>query len=187
MKFDDEAAAEWAADRRQRRVDAFRARRPVMLRDAGVLHDDVAEWGSRLFDHTARNLVIVGDIGVAKTWNVWEVLERAIKVGYDGNILFATPAEWQEVVGPPANRDRLREMRETDVLVLDDLGSSRVNEWQREILLGVVDERWQHARPTVITSNMDDFDNALGPRLTSRLGDGATVVMLEGADFRARR
>ncbi|MFI6594928.1 ATP-binding protein [Nonomuraea sp. NPDC050536] len=180
-------ADEWAEDRRQRRLAAFRKRRPVMLSGPGVLHDDVAEWGSRLFDKTARNLVIVGDIGTAKTWNVWEVLERAIKVGYAGTVLIATPAEWQDVVGPPADRDRLREMREVDVLVLDDLGSNRINEWQRENLLAVVDERWQHARPTAITSNMDDFDGALGPRLTSRLGDGATVVMLEGADFRTAR
>jgi DNA replication protein DnaC len=178
---------EWGEKRRLDRLDAFRKRRPAMLSGPGVLHDDVAEWGSRLFDRTARNLVIVGDIGTAKTWNVWEVLERAVKVGFTGTILIATPAEWQEVVGPPPDRERLRQMREVDVLILDDLGSNRINEWQREILLSVVDERWQHARPTAITSNMENFDVALGERLTSRLGDGATVVILEGPDFRAGR
>ncbi|MER7213162.1 ATP-binding protein [Streptosporangium sp. NPDC000239] len=184
---DDDALAEWRADRLRGRVEAFQARRPVLLRHPGRLNDEVAEWGSRLFDGTARNLVVVGDIGTAKTWNMWEVLERAVKVGYAGTILFATPAEWQDIVGPPADRDRLREMRVADVLVLDDLGSSRINEWQREILLGVIDERWQHGRPTAITSNMDEFDNALGPRLTSRLGDGAIEAILEGEDLRAAR
>lgn len=187
MTVDHDATAEMREARHERRVEFFRARRPVMLRHEGRLHDAVAEWGSRLFDDSARNLVIVGDIGVAKTWNVWEVLERAVKVGYAGGILIATPAEWQEVVGPPPDRDRLRDMRQADVLVLDDLGSARINEWQREILLGVVDERWQHARPIVITSNMENFEQALGPRLTSRLADGATVVMLEGKDLRAGR
>lgn len=187
MNFDEESAAEWAADRLKRRVEIFRARRPVMLRHAGNLNAQVADWGSRLFDDTARNLVITGDVGTAKTWNVWEVLERAVKVGYAGTIVIATPAEWQEVVGPPADRERLKEMRAADVLVLDDLGSTRINEWQREVLLGVVDERWQHARPVVITSNMDEFDDALGERLTSRLADGATVVTLDGNDFRAGR
>jgi DNA replication protein DnaC len=182
MTSDDGAAAE----RRQRRIEIFRAMRPAMLRHPGDLHDEVARWGSRLFDDTARNLTITGDIGTGKTWQVWEVLERAVKVGYAGRILFSAPAEWQEIVGPPADRDRLRLMREADVLVLDDLGSSRINEWQREILLGVVDHRWQHARPIVVTSNMDDFDAALGERLTSRLGDGATVVLLDGTDRRNR-
>lgn len=184
MTIDDDGFAEWRAEQLRRRVEAFRARRPAMLRHPGRLDDRVADWGSRLFDGTARTLVLVGDVGVAKTWNVWEVLERAVKADYRGSILFATPAEWQEVVGPPADYDRLREMRAADVLVLDDLGSTRINEWQREKLLGVVDERWQHARPTAITSNMDEFDDALGARLTSRLGDGAIVVMLEGDDLR---
>lgn len=186
MNPEDDPLAEWRSERLRRRIENFRARRPPMLRHTGVLNNDVAEWGSRLFDETARNLVMVGDVGVAKTWNVWEVLERVVRAGYIGTILIATSAEWQEVVGPPADYDRLREMRLADVLVLDDLGSSRINEWQREKLLGVVDERWQHARPTVITSNMDEFDDALGPRLTSRLGDGATVVMLDGKDLRDR-
>jgi DNA replication protein DnaC len=187
MTIADDGFSEWQAEQLRRRMEAFRARRPAMLRHAGVLNNEVADWGSRLFDETARNLVLVGDVGVAKTWNVWEVLERAVRAGYTGAIHVATPAEWREVVGPPPDFDRLREMRAVDVLVLDDLGSSRINEWQRELLLGVVDERWQHARPTVITSNMDDFDDALGARLTSRLGDGATVVILEGDDLRGSR
>lgn len=187
MNFDEESAAEWHAERRQRRINNFRALRPVRLRDQGNLHNDVAHWGSRLFDDTAGNLVIVGGVGTAKTWNVWEVLERAVKAGYAGKILFATPAQWQEIVGPPPDRERLRDMRAADVLVLDDLGSSRINEWQREILLGVVDERWQHGRPVVITSNLAELDDALGGRLTSRLGDGATVVVLDGEDLRAGR
>lgn len=187
MNAEEDPLAEWRQDRLHRRIEIFRSKRPAMLRHTGELNAQVAEWGSRLFDDTARNLVLVGDVGVAKTWNVWEVLERAVRAGYMGAILFATPAHWQEVVGPPSDRDRLREMRAADVLVLDDLGSTRINEWQREILLAVVDERWQHARPTVITSNLDDFDGALGDRLTSRLGDGATVVTLEGEDLRAGR
>lgn len=187
MNPEDDPLAEWRSERLRRRIENFRNRRPPMLRHKGVLNGDVAEWGSRLFDETARNLVITGDTGVAKTWNVWEVLERAVRAGYVGTIHFATSAEWQEVVGPPPDFDRLRVMRAADVLVLDDLGSSRINEWQREKLLGVVDERWQHARPTVITSNMDDFDEALGARLTSRLGDGATTVQLEGDDLRGGR
>lgn len=187
MTKDDHGLPEWRSERLRSRIENFRARRPAMLRHKGVLNDQVAEWGSRLFDETARNLVITGDPGVAKTWNVWEVLERAVRAGYVGTIVFATSAEWQEIVGPPADYERLREMRNADVLVLDDLGSSRINEWTREKLLGVVDERWQHARPTVITSNMDDFDEALGARLTSRLGDGATTVELEGVDWRAGR
>ncbi|GAA3417659.1 ATP-binding protein [Streptosporangium vulgare] len=188
MNSDDENnIAEWRAERLRQRVADFQARRPILLRDAGQLNDEVAEWGSRLFDNTARMLVITGDTGTAKTWNVWEVLERAIKVGYAGEIMFLTSAEWQDIIGPPRDLERLRKMRTVNVLVVDDLGSFRINDWQRDLLGPVIDERWNNGLPTAITSNMDDFDAALGERLTSRLGDGAIVAMLEGADLRAGR
>lgn len=177
--------SEWHAERRRKRLAAFQARRPDLLRHKGDLHDDIAEWGSRLFDRTAGNLILFGPTGVAKTWSSWEVMERALKVGYGGQIIMLSQAEWQEIVGPPADRDQLADMRATDVLALDDLGSSRINEWTRELLLPVIDSRWSQGRPTIITSNLDDLDDKLGERITSRLAHGATVVVLEGDDRRA--
>jgi DNA replication protein DnaC len=176
--------SEWHARRRRERVAAFQAKRPIQLRHKGALHDDIAQWGSRLFGNTAGNLILFGPTGVAKTWSSWEVMERAIKCGYAGQVLMLSQAEWQETVGPPKDLERLAEMREADVLALDDLGSFRINEWTRELLLPVIDTRWAHGRPTIITSNLDDLDEKLGERITSRLASGATVVVLEGDDKR---
>src|SRR5690606_30362031 len=176
--------SEWHTERRRRRVAHFQAKRPVRLRTAGRLHRDIAEWGSRLFDGTAGNLILFGPTGVAKTWSSWEVMERALKAGFQGDILMCSQAEWQDIVGPPADRERLADMRRADVLALDDLGSFRINDWTRELLLPVIDTRWAESRPTIITSNLDDLDEKLGERITSRLAHGATVVVLEGADLR---
>lgn len=176
--------SDWHAQRRSRRVAAFQAKRPLRLRTSGDLHYDIAEWGARLFSGTAGNLILFGPTGVAKTWSSWEVMKRALKAGYQGEILMCSQAEWQEIVGPPADRERLNEMRQADVLALDDLGSFRINDWTRELLLPVIDTRWAESRPTIITSNLDDLDEKLGDRITSRLAHGATVVVLEGADLR---
>lgn len=178
--------SEWWEERRRQRLDAFRARRPVELRDKGDLHDDIADWGSRLFDHTARNLVLLGPTGTGKTWSVWEVLERALAAGYPGHIMLLAAAEWQEIVGPPVDRERVRQMREADTLVLDDFGSFRITEWTKDVLGPVIDWRWSLALPTVITSNMDDLVTPLGERIASRLGHHATVVALTGEDRRAQ-
>ena len=178
---------EWWEERRRRRLDAFRDRRPKELRDKGELRDEIADWGSRLFDHTARNLVLLGPTGTGKSWSVWEVLERALAAGYPGHIEFLTAAEWQEVVGPPKDQDRLRQMREADLLVLDDLGSTRINDWTKDILGPVIDWRWQKSLPVVVTSNMDDLVTPLGDRMASRLGDRATAVALVGEDLRSLR
>lgn len=180
----DDFNAEWHADRRARRLAAIRAQRPPRLRGPGRLLPEIEAWSRNLRAGTAGNLVIVGGVGVGKTWSVWEALERAVMAGYLGKTLVASAAAWQDAIAPPVDRMFLQAMRDADVLAFDDLGSSRINEWQRECLLTVVDERWQHARPVALTTNLAELDDALGDRLASRLADGATVVAIDGEDRR---
>jgi DNA replication protein DnaC len=185
--YADEADAEWLADRREHRLSVIRRQRPPRLTVRGDLDSQVAAWGERLVAGTAGNLLLGGPTGSGKTWSAWEVLERAVAAGYPGRIVFATSARWQDTIAPPVDREQLQAMRDADVLALDDLGSGRVNEWQRECLLGVVDERWAHARPTVITFNVASLRDMLGERLASRLAHAATKVALTGADRRRSR
>lgn len=182
-----EADAEWLADRLQHRLQLLRDARPVRLRHRGELHPDVTAWGQRLLDGTAGNLILVGPTGSGKSWAAWEVLERAVAAGYAGRIMFASSADWRETIAPPPDRDRLRRMAEADILAVDDLGSGRIGEWEKECLLGVVDERWANARPIVITSNLTSLREPLGERIASRLADGAASVALVGTDWRRTR
>jgi DNA replication protein DnaC len=179
--------AEWRSDRLNARLAAVRNRRPARLRHPGDLDPRVDTWSRRLVAGTAGNLALFGGVGTGKTWSAWEALERAVAAGWSGTFDFATSGDWQDVVGPPPDRERLRAMRTTGLLVLDDLGSSRIGDWQRECLLSVIDERWAHARPTVITSNLTSLGDPLGERLASRLLDGAVVVALGGPDRRRNR
>lgn len=184
---DKDLDAEWRADRLAHRLRTFRARRPIRLRDEGPLDPRIAAWGKELLAGASGNLIIVGKVGRIKTWSAWEVLEHAVASGYPGGIDFAIAADWQDAVGPPADRDRLRAMRAADLLVMDDLGSFRINDWQRDLLGPVVDDRWSNGRPIVITTNMESLTEPLGERMASRLKDGAVLVPLGGEDRRKGR
>lgn len=186
-QFSIEADAEWLAQRRAHRLALLRQQRPDLLRDAGELHPDITDWGRRLLDGNARTLLLGGPTGSGKSWSAWEVLERVVGAGFAGRIVFASSAEWRETIAPPPDRANLRRLREADVLVLDDLGSARVGEWERECLLGIVDERWAHGRPIVITFNVKSLRETLGERIASRLADASTSVALKGADRRRSR
>lgn len=184
---DKDLDAEWRADRMATRLKTIRDKRPVRLRDPGELDPGVAAWGEALLSGSAANLIIVGGVGRTKTWSAWEVLEQTVAAGYAGLVDFATSADWHDAISPPVDRERLRAMRSADVLVLDDLGSARINDWERECLLSVVDERWQRARPIIITTNLDRLTEPLGERLASRIKDGAVLVALGGEDRRSGR
>ncbi len=184
---DKDLDAEWRAERLAHRLKTLRDRRPARLRDKGELDPRIAEWGRGLVAGSPANLILVGGVGRTKTWSAWEVLERAVAAGYAGSVDFATSADWHDAIAPPVDRDRLRVMRAAGVLVLDDLGSARVNDWEREKLLEVVDERWAPGRPIVITTNLEKLTEPLGERLASRLKDGAVLVVLGGEDRRRGR
>jgi DNA replication protein DnaC len=59
--------------------------------------------------------------------------------------------------------------RETELLVLDDLGAQSTTAWAQEKLYQIINERYNRRLPTVITSNLrlDDMEM----RLRSRIGD----------------
>ncbi len=179
--------AEWRADRLAHRVNMVRSQRPARLSEPGTLDQRIILWADQLANGTAGNLVVMGDVGVGKTWSVWEALEIAVAAGFSGGFRVATSADWQDATTPPVDRDGLRAMRAVDFLALDDLGSFRINDWQRECLLSVVDHRWQHNLPTAVTTNMRNLVEPLGDRLASRLRDGATIVALGGPDRRKGR
>lgn len=75
-------------------------------------------------------------------------------------------------------------MRNTPLLVLDDLGAESATAWAQEKLYQLVNHRYTNKLPTVITSNMDL--ERIDPRVRSRLVDVDLVrkVLLDAPDFR---
>lgn len=74
--------------------------------------------------------------------------------------------------------------------VIDDIGSTPVNDWRKEIIFNAIDIRREMGYPTVLTSNYNQFEltNKYEARVTSRLFGGRnTIVDLFGMeDLRAR-
>ncbi len=48
----------------------------------------------------------------------------------------------------------LQDVIEADVLVLDDLGAEKSSEWTQSMLYHVINERYNHGRTTIITTNL---------------------------------
>lgn len=77
-------------------------------------------------------------------------------------------------------------VRETDVLILDDLGVENPSEWAKEKLFQLLNHRYSRRLPTIITTNCDL--DSLDPRIRSRLLDVQVIrhVKVLAPDYRSQ-
>lgn len=79
----------------------------------------------------------------------------------------------------------LKNALDNEFCVIDDIGSTPVNDWRKEIIFNVVDIRREMGYPTVLTSNYShqELTNKYEARVTSRLfGARNTVIDLFGME-----
>ena len=87
----------------------------------------------------------------------------------------------------PVRYDQVFEqVRNAELLILDDLGKERSGSWAEEKLYQIVVHRHNRKLPTVITTNMS-FEKDLGP-IRSRANDKAVahVVKMDAPDYRGK-
>lgn len=80
--------------------------------------------------------------------------------------------------------ERFQQIRNANLLVLDDLGTENTTSWASEKLFQLINHRYNEQLPTVITSNakLDRIED----RIVSRMLDTrlSTYVFIDAADFR---
>lgn len=89
--------------------------------------------------------------------------------------------------GGPSYDDVVKSVQDVPLLILDDLGAEKGNEWVFEKLFQILDARYRNAAATVITTNLDV--GWLPKRIASRLSDVivSQVVTIIAPDIRPHR
>lgn len=187
--YDDKAAlAEARASVRREQIDRrlrlLDARRPPVFAKPGDLVPEIQAWLHGYLAGERSSLILVGTIGTGKTWSLWKLNEVLIQSGWTGRFEIAAAYEIKAATDLPVDRDLLRVWTEADLFAIDELGAQRVYDWDADALSAVIDKRWQHERPTLITSNEPKLRDLIGDRAASRLADGATKVEFVGEDRR---
>lgn len=79
----------------------------------------------------------------------------------------------------------LKDLQSVPVLVLDDFGITKENEWSGKLIYDLLDTRVEANRPTIITSNkpIEDFKGFFENRIYSRLCE-TKQLFFEAADYR---
>ena len=134
-------------------------------------------------------LLFQGSYGSGKTHLALAIANHRLQ--QDDDVLFMTTPDLLDhlraTYGPSSQieYDALFErVRNTALLVLDDLGTESPTPWAQEKLFQLLNHRYLHRLPTVLTMNLDEAQ--LDPRLRSRLGDRNLVrrVDMDLPDYR---
>lgn len=79
-------------------------------------------------------------------------------------------------------------MTDDELVIVDDLGCNKPNDWREEVLFELINLRYNAMLPTVFTSNLSkaDFENLYHPRIASRLfaSENTIVELHDGEDLR---
>lgn len=141
-----------------------------------------------------RGIALVGGVGVGKTLLASALLHELIQRRQLAGV-FVGSSELLEALRrtyDAASRVSTSELtdlvKQAEFLALDDLGVERPTEWVLERLYQIVNYRYEHLLPILITSNLDweGLEGRVGERIVSRLMETTAAVLLEGDDFRKR-
>ena len=155
-----------------------------------IFREDCREWADRYPDHPRRDVMLMGESGLGKTFLLRAMAARLIE--RDINVLIISAYRMIEMLRKSyfGNDDEAsRELMETQVLMIDDLGSEPLMQNVTvEQLYNLVNERQNRNLSTVISTNLDmaTFRERYTERIASRLSDtkNSMIMVLKGKDIR---
>ena len=136
-----------------------------------------------------NNLLILGEVGSGKTHLAGAISNVLIDRGIP--VLFGTFSEHLEHIRQEfssTERKYLAQMKTIPVLVLDDVAREKQSDWTRQILFDVINYRYEHMTPTIITANltMNALSKYFGADVFSRLYETSIAVTTSGGNYRER-
>lgn len=144
------------------------------------------------FSHSSRNIIMLGKTGVGKTHLSLAIANRVIDRGFD--VYYASIHKIMDALQKEQfSRERVEEsiddrLFESDLLVIDDLGSEFSTQFTVAALYNIVNTRLNASRPMIINTNLNiaELEERYSQRVASRIIGSSERVLLIGSDIRQK-
>lgn len=148
-------------------------------------------------------LYLVGNFGTGKTFLMSYLLYKLAIEGLSGVIIYMPDfiedlkSMFQE---PQKLKEMIDMMKETDLLIFDDIGAENLNPWARDHIIGSILNHRMNRKPTFFTSNYeldalqehfsftnkDGDEEYKGQRIMDRIRPFVEVIVVTGDNKRGR-
>lgn len=142
-----------------------------------------------------KGLLLAGDCGTGKTHLAVAIINALIEKGIPG-VFVTVPELLQKIresyskTASVSSADIINLVKTAELLVLDDLGAEKPNEWTEEQFYVVINARYENELPTIITTNhtnIKELKARIGARSFSRIIEMCDGVECQGTDYRERK
>lgn len=145
------------------------------------------------FDQEFQNLMLYGPVGTGKTFLTNCIAKELLDSSH--SVVYFTAFQLFEQFSPSYGDAGSAEgqchdaILDSDLLILDDLGTELLNTFTVSRLFQVLNERALRRRSTIISTNLSlkDFRDLYSERIFSRITSSYTLLKFTGSDIRIRR
>lgn len=160
---------------------------------------------SYLMDKKGKGLYLHGPFGTGKTYLLAAIAGTLSRMGVVCGLVYFPEliAEIKSGFNDPnsSSYDKVEQLKDIEVLMLDDIGSESMTSWMRDEVLGrILNYRMHQGLPTFFTSNLDyyelqqhfsvtqkgEVEAVKGARILERIKALTTAVKLEGSNYREK-
>ncbi len=146
---------------------------------------------AELFSLDSPSLLFIGMTGLGKTHLSLAIAKEVAKKGFSA--AYGSLLNYLRVIenehfgrGKDPDSDTMQTLIDSDLLVLDDLGSEFRSGFYESTLYNIINSRMNLGRPTIISTNLSpaELQKNYNDRMISRIFGGFVTIMFVGEDIR---
>ena len=134
-----------------------------------------------------HGIMFTGNVGTGKTFYSCCIANAVIDRGCTAWVTTLQPLV-RALCSYESAEKILAKIRKVDLLVLDDLGSTALNDFTTDKIFEIVDERYRSGKPLIVTTNLNPdeaWKSSIGMRrIFDRLRDRCRQVVMDGESRR---